>query len=128
MHIRVQKRNVPYDHMWVYQTRSHNGCTEWETPKWIGVLGSPPHLLRHSSGKLICVYGRREAPFAQEAVVSDDDGMTWSAPRCIDGDAVSSDLGYPSSVELEDGKIMTVYYQRDAGEERPNLKYTVWEL
>lgn len=128
VHIRVQKRGVSFDDMWIYQTRSKNGCTEWEIPHDIGVQGAPPHLFRHSSGKLVCVYGRRKTPFAQEAIVSDDDGKTWSMPRCIDGEAASADLGYPSSVELNDGKIMTVYYQRDDGEERPNLKYTVWEL
>lgn len=128
VHIRVQKRNVPFDYMWIYQTKSKNGITEWETPYDLGVQGAPPHLFRHSSGKIVCVYGCRKAPFAEMAIISEDEGKTWSAPRAIDADAASSDLGYPSSVELQNGKILTVYYQRDEGEERPNLKYTIWEI
>lgn len=128
VHIRVHKKGVAWETMCIYQTRSLNGITEWETPKSLGIAGAPPHLFRHSSGKLICVYGRREKPYAEEVIISEDEGETWSAPRCIDNDAVSPDLGYPSSVELKDGRILTAYYQKDQDEERPNLKYTIWEL
>ena len=39
----------------------------------------------------------------------------------------SGDLGYPSSVELNDGKILTAYYQHDVGEVNC-IKYTIWSL
>ena len=32
-------------------------------------------------------------------------------------DAPDTDLGYPSTVELSDGSLLTVYYQKYAGDE-----------
>jgi hypothetical protein len=43
-------------------------------------------------------------------------------------DAPDGDLGYPSSVELSDGSILTVYYQKQAGDKFCSILYTKWEL
>jgi hypothetical protein len=37
-------------------------------------------------------------------------------------------LGYPCSVELSDGSIMTVYYQKWPGEWRTSVLYSKWRL
>ena len=64
----------------------------------LGFHGSPPHLLAHSSGCLICVYcnrGREETDpgsgktqrsttftgFGQRAMISWDEGCSWYACR-----------------------------------------------
>lgn len=93
-----------------------------------GAVGSPPHLLRLASGRIVMTYGRRWKPFGIEAIVSDDNGESWSAPVTLWTDAPTLDLGYPSSVELADGSIFTLYYgQPDAGAPCKIL-YTVWNL
>ena len=98
------------------------------------VSGSPPHLLKHSSGALVCVYGRREAPFGERALVSWDNGETWTEDYDLDNRAVGGDLGYPCSVELDDGSILTVYYQKYYNDEtgkyddKCSILYTRWTL
>ena len=38
------------------------------------------------------------------------------------------DLGYPSTVELDDGSLMTVYYQKYEDDKKTSLLYTKWRL
>ena len=58
------------------------------------------------------VYGRRKAPCGERAIVSYDDGMTWSKEIILneEPDPDCSDIGYPATVELTDGDLYTVYY------------------
>lgn len=112
-HIRYQNSREPerYGAFSVFQTVSDDNGKTWSTPEALGVNGSPPHLIRHSSGALVCVYGRRAVPYGESAMVSLDDGKTWIKELVLRDDTKNSDLGFPSSVELPDGKIFTVYYQ-----------------
>jgi hypothetical protein len=41
---------------------------------------------------------------------------------------INSDLGYPASVQLDDGSILTVYYQVDKEGEKTSLMSTHWRL
>ena len=41
-----------------------------------------------------------------------DFGETWRDDYVLDERAHDGDLGYPASVELDDGSIVTVYYQK----------------
>ena len=110
-------------------TRSTDGGQTWTEAEPLGFHGSPPHLLRHSSGALVCVYGYRLAPFGQRAMISTDEGGSWMVDLVIRDDGPDGDLGYPSSVELEDGSILTVYYQK-LGErtEKCSLLWSRWKL
>ena len=76
------------------------------------LCGAPPHLIQHSSGAVVMVYGRRKAPCGERAIVSYDDGVTWSKEYVLneEPDPDCSDIGYPASVELNGGDIYTVYY------------------
>ena len=40
----------------------------------------------------------------------------------------NNDLGYPASVQLDDGFILTVYYQAHNPNEKPCLMGTYWRL
>ena len=129
VHIRIQgPAGSSFAGLRTFQTISSNGITEWSTAKDLGIKGSPPHLLRHSSGAIICVTGRRDAPYAEQAMVSYDEGQTWSEPFAIDPDPENGDMGYPCSVELDNGTILTVYYQHDNKGEKNSIMYTIWEL
>ena len=49
------------------------------------------------------------------AKLSSDDGKTWSGPVRL-AQSLSPDCGYPSSVQLDNGNIVTAYYSRQAPE------------
>ncbi|MCQ2433179.1 MAG: glycoside hydrolase, partial [Clostridia bacterium] len=131
--IRGQGEGVPHGFS-IYMTRSTDGGAHWSLWRCLGISGSPPHLLRHSSGAIICTFGRREVPFGEFAIVSHDNGETWEEEYCIDGRAKDGDLGYPASAELPDGSIVTVYYQKyydaeaDRYDSKPSILCTRWKL
>ncbi len=110
------------------QTTSEDGGRTWSTAQPLGFHGSPPHLLRHSSGALICAYGHRQPPFGQRAMVSHDDGANWETGMILRDDGPDGDLGYPASVELPDGSLFTIYYQKRATGEPCSLLWTRWQL
>ena len=110
------------------QTESDDGGRTWTTARPLGILGSPPHLLRHSSGTLILTYGYRKAPFGQRVAFSHDDGATWDSDWIIRDDGPDSDLGYPSTAELADGSLYTVCYQKAAAGEKCSLLGSRWNL
>lgn len=110
------------------QTESSDGGRTWALPKSVGVWGLPSHLLRLRSGRLLMTYGHRRAPLGNQARLSLDHGRTWSAPLIISADGASSDLGYPSTVELEDGTLVTVWYELLKGASRAVLRQARWRL
>ena len=42
--------------------------------------------------------------------------------------ARGGDLGYPATVELDDGSLMTVYYQKYEDDANCSILYTRWRL
>lgn len=118
-----------YESFGMFQTESDDGGKTWSVARPVdGVSGSPPHLLRHSSGAVVCVYGYRQGPYGQRAMISYDEGRTWDIGYILRNDGPDRDLGYPASVELADGSIMTVYYQKYAADEKASLLWTRWKL
>lgn len=118
-----------------FQVESEDGGKTWGTPIATDAKGSPPHLLKHSSGALVCVYGYRgypkvrdNGPFGQMVMISRDNGKTWDKELCIRLDGDSVDLGYPASIELEDKSILTVYYQQGRPDHLPGLMWSRWNL
>jgi hypothetical protein len=110
------------------QTDSTDGGQTWSTPKPLGFHGSPPHLLRHSSGVLVCVYGYRQPGYGQRVMFSRDGGATWDHDWIIRDDGPDGDLGYPASVELADGSLFTIYYQKVPGDRKCSLLCSRWRL
>lgn len=112
----------------IYTCRSQDGGVTWSTPEATGICGSPPHLILHSSGAVILTYARRVAPLGEYARISHDGGRTWSEEKAISPASPVADCGYPSSVELSDGSILTVYYQRYADDDYCSILYTRWSV
>jgi hypothetical protein len=110
------------------QTESDDGGATWSRARPLGFPGSPPHLLRHSSGRLVLTYGYRRDPPGQRIAFSDDDGATWDHDWILRDDGPDWDLGYPSTVELGDGALLTVYYQKAAKAEPCSLLWSRWRL
>lgn len=94
-----------------FQTRSSDNGRTWTVPEQLlrEHGGAPAHLLLHSSGVLISAYGYREQPYGVRLMVSGDGGITWQKDIPL-FTGVSSDLGYPCTVELRDGSLLTVFY------------------
>ena len=107
---------------------SEDGGKTWGEVYPTGISGSPPHLMMHSSGALICSFGRREAPCGERAIVSYDLGRTWDAEYvlCTAKNEKDGDLGYPSTVELSDGSLLTAYYQKYEDDAKCSILYTKW--
>jgi hypothetical protein len=57
-----------------------------------------------------------------------DQGRTWSEPIVNSGDGSSGDLGYPSTVELEDGTLLTVLYESMKGSPNAVLRQAKWRI
>lgn len=114
----------------IFQCESTDGGRTWTEPHSLGIeKGSPPHLLRHSNGTLISVYGRRRVPYGQRVMFSRDNGETWDVDYILRDDAPSGDLGYPATVELDDGSLLTVYYQKENEESDPCvIMQSIWQL
>lgn len=110
------------------QSESSDGGKTWSVPHPIGVWGLPSHLLRLKDGRLLMTYGHRRAPLGNQARVSTDQGKTWSEAMIISGDGTSSDLGYPSTVQLDDGSLVSVWYETVKEVPRAVLRQARWSL
>ncbi|MDZ4851630.1 MAG: sialidase family protein [Pirellulaceae bacterium] len=110
------------------QTESKDGGKTWTVPHRIGVWGLPSHLVRLKNGNLLMTYGLRRAPIGILARVSSDNGVTWSQPSAITTDGTSGDLGYPSTVECDDGTLVTVWYERMASSPLAQLRQAHWSF
>ncbi|GEM_PF-475711 len=112
------------------QSESADGGKTWSVMKKTGMAGLPPYLIKLRDGKLVTVYGRRFGPgFGEYACISDDQGRTWDVANEIKLTGhFDGDLGYPTSVELKDGSILTVYYQADVKGDKPCLMGTRWRI
>ena len=97
------------------QTESVDGGQTWTAPRSIGVWGYPSHMLRLKDDRLVMTYGHRRTPFGNQARISNDHGRSWSPPLVVSGDGTSRDLGYPSSVELDNGHLLTAWYEQRPG-------------
>lgn len=110
------------------QTRSTDGGECWSMPESIGVWGLPSHLLKLRDDRLLMTYGYRRKPYGNQIRVSDDNGETWSKPLTLSDDGIGHDLGYPSTVELEDGTFVSVWYERMKSSPKAVLRMASWKL
>ena len=110
VHIRIERGG----YFTLYQSVSSDGGHTFTRPEPLLPKrgGAPAHLLLHSSGVLLSVYGYREIPYGIRCMASTDGGESWDTGNEIAVGYPSGDLGYPASVELSDGSILTVYYAR----------------
>ena len=110
------------------QTESTDGGKTWSMPHSIGVWGLPSHLLRLRDDRLLMTYGYRRKPYGNQARISADHGKTWSEPITISGDGANGDLGYPSTVELANGTLLTAWYEQLGTSPRAVLRLAKWTL
>ena len=62
-------------------------------------------------------------------MISLDGGESWECDFSLRDDGPDTDLGYPSTVELADGSLLTMYYQKpDSPEDKCSLLWSRWRL
>ena len=74
---------------------------------------------------MLLTYGNRREPKGVDVRLSSDEGATWSEPiRVVH---FIGDGGYPSSVQLPDGQVLTAYYARAIeGHDRYHMGVVIW--
>ena len=113
----------------LWAARSTDGGRTWSTPQDTPMKRFPPHLLNLGDGRILLSYGHRLEPYGEMACLSRDDGATWDLDNEIMVcNGPNGDLGYPASVRLGDGRILTVFYQTDSPGEKPCLMGGIWSL
>ena len=100
---------------YLHACRSLDGGRTWSVPQRTPLFGFPGHLLVLDDGRLLCTYGRRQAPFGIRACLSGDGGRTWQvdAEIVIRDDLPNRDLGYPTTIEYEPGRLFCCYYGQE---------------
>lgn len=95
------------------QTESTDGGRTWTKPVQV-TRGArlPADIIRLASGNLLLVYGCRLVPYGVQAILSRDGGKTWDYEHrvMVEWNSMNIDCGYPSSVQLPDGTILTMHY------------------
>lgn len=127
-HIRAEDENETV--FTVYQSVSHDRGKTWSSPEMLldKTGGAPPHLILLSSGALLCTYGRRKQPYGIMAMVSLDGGKSWTKDlRLFETDG-SDDIGYPSTIELDNGELLTVFYARENEDPPCRIIQQRWKL
>lgn len=93
---------------------SDDGGRTWGEPRQVTRDGEhPADVAVLQSGRVLLTYGRRIRPMGAGAVLSEDGGESWDFGRevLLAGDGIDNgDLGYPSTVQLADGHLVTAMY------------------
>ena len=98
-------------HMDLYVSRD-NGAT-WRIITSTSANQHPGHFLLLKDGRVLLSHGERRAGIEGVGVrVSTDAAKTWPPVSLPIARALNFDCGYPSSVQLRDGRIMTAYYAK----------------
>lgn len=112
----------PGDHH-LLQLWSDDGGKTWTEPIKTEIWGHPAHLLKLRDGRILCTHGYRRDPLGVRAVLSEDGGETWDVAGSVvlrddstghspyrgEGTGVG-DVGYPMSMQLPAGDVLTAYY------------------
>ena len=85
---------------------SDQGYTWSKATQWPH-RGDAPTVIRTKDNVLVCAHRHP----GTAASISTDDGATWSAPWQID----TVGGAYPGLAELDDGSIVSIYYEEGAG-------------
>ena len=97
---------------YLYQAFSTDDGWTWQGLKRSPLWGYPSSVVELKSGRVLCTYGHRREPFGVRAAFSYDQGETWDMEHevVIRDDGMHATLGYPASIQLDDGGILSVYY------------------
>ena len=92
--------------------RSSDEGKSWSKPEQVTeVREHPPDLTLLNSGQILLLFGRRNPPYGVQGIVSSDGGRSWDSRRLLYADDLPGrDIGYPSTVRFDGGKMLTAFY------------------
>jgi hypothetical protein len=109
--IRCHRYDEPIGNF-LYQATSDDGGVTWtafvRTPMW----GYPAQMILLNDGKtILCTYAHRRHPYGSRACLSRDGGQTWDIEneKILKDDSLPGLVWYPTSVQLDDGTILTAH-------------------
>ncbi len=100
---------------YLYMTISEDGGATWSKAQKTSMWGHPAHLLALNDGRVLCTYGYRMHPGPGVRGCVSNDGVQWkpqdifTVQAIADLDSEHLQIGCPSSVELNEGRILTAY-------------------
>ncbi len=96
----------------VWVSSSTDAGFTWSKTRQISpVNGHPGDLCLLPDGKVLLTVGNRIGPFGVVGIVGTRAGeFDWAKRFTLVDDASSRDCGYPSSIALKDGRVLTLYY------------------
>lgn len=91
--------------------KSYNEGISWEYLEDSSLLHQiPASLIKLNDGRILMCYGVRNNQKSIMYRIGDEKGETWTEPNILVVLEETGDMGYPSSVQMEDGTIVTAYY------------------
>lgn len=122
-------RTLGDQHLDLFTSDDH-GATWKCTGPVTGGSQHPADLTLLADGRVLLTYGNRvKGQFGVQAKLSGDGGSSWGAPITLVDDLVSGDCGYPASVQLPSGEILTAYYASGvASHRRYHMGVVLWKL
>lgn len=115
----------------IYLAESNNDGVTFSNKRVLlpAAITTPPHLMQMIDGTLVLSYGYRSAPYNIRAIVSKDNGESWSNEIELTSGGVDWDFGYPATIERGNGELLTVYYQKlSADKKNTALKEVIWTI
>ena len=115
----------------IYIAESADGGVTFSNKRALlpAAISTPPHLMQMTDGTLVLSYGYRSEPFNIRAIVSKDNGESWSNEIELTSGGVDWDFGYPATIERGNGELLTVYYQKlSADKKNTALKEVIWTI
>jgi sialidase-1 len=94
------------------QAWSDDSGTSWSSYQDLGFVGHAPELLQLTNGVVLSAFRELNDAFSHEWTSlqwSLDDGVSWSE-RLQVRDCGAVECGYPALLELDDGRLLVVYY------------------
>jgi len=102
----------------IYMSYSDDAGKTWVPVFKTDMIGHPVDLIQLTDGRIMATYGirtgtgRHTEPGGIRACFSSDNGKTWDIKTEVQlrSDFINWDTGYPESIQLADGKVLTAYY------------------
>ena len=111
---------------WTALCHSDDQGLTWSAPRRIHMWSFAPFPLRLSDGRIVLLYVRNAPdPTGLFAMISEDDGASWSRPQCLRNDALPAgprscmNDGFPVAVEMDGGRVFTAYCWQHEDEDVP---------
>jgi len=98
----------------IYQAESTDHGKTWSEPEQLPLWRYPQSFIKLQDGGVISTYGHRRHPRGIRACYSPD-GSHWDPNEEVVAlyTGEHGDLGYPSGVELDDGRVFIAAYHND---------------